>query len=314
LNEVLHVADRVTVLRHGKLVATLARSECDPEKLARLMVGKSTSRARRGSDRGSTHGAEAARLTAITVRDHRGLESLRRVSLTVHGGELLGVAGVAGNGQLELAEVITGLRAVEEGTVTVGGKDLTGSRAQAFINAGVSYIPEDRRGTGLVPSEPIWRNAILKSYRDGAISRAALLRTRSAKRYARNLATQVALSTSNVDTPVEYLSGGNAQRLLAGREIAAGKKLLVAVNPTQGLDFGAAGDVGQALLRAREMDIGVLLISYDLDEILRLCDRILVMYAGAIVGDFAGAGADRDRIGLLMGGLDEKAAAAHGSR
>jgi simple sugar transport system ATP-binding protein len=221
---------------------------------------------------------------------------------------------VAGNGQLELAEVITGLRAVEEGTVTVGGKDLTGSRAQAFINAGVSYIPEDRRGTGLVPSEPIWRNAILKSYRDGAISRAALLRTRSAKRYARNLATQVALSTSNVDTPVEYLSGGNAQRLLAGREIAAGKKLLVAVNPTQGLDFGAAGDVGQALLRAREMDIGVLLISYDLDEILRLCDRILVMYAGAIVGDFAGAGADRDRIGLLMGGLDEKAAAAHGSR
>jgi simple sugar transport system ATP-binding protein len=303
LNEVMAVADRVTVMRAGRGLQTFERSECNPEMLVQLMVGKNAPSVRRDDVPSGELGRPVIRLNAISALDHRGLEALRDVSLTVHSGEIVGIAGVAGNGQAELADVITGARSPSKGAVTIDGADMARKKPRAFIRQGLAYIPDDRRGTGLVPSQPIWRNAILKSYRDAPISRGVVIDTGRAKRFAEGLAEQVDLSTRDVNTPVEHLSGGNAQKLLAGRELGEGNSAVVAVNPTQGLDVGAAADVARALLAARARGMGVLLISHDLDELLRLSDRIAVLYEGRIAGEFESEQADRKRIGMVMGGM-----------
>jgi simple sugar transport system ATP-binding protein len=167
----------------------------------------------------------------------------------------------------------------------------------------VAYIPEDRRGVGLVPSEPLWRNAILRCYRRRPVGRGPFIARRAARRLATEMVETVQLSTDDIDTPVQQLSGGNAQRLLVGRELEVGHNVLVAVNPMQGLDLNAVTAVWNALLRARE-SAGVLLVSSDLDEILRFSDRIAVLYEGRIVGEFTAAEASRERVGLLMAGAD----------
>ena len=216
---------------------------------------------------------------------------------------MLGIAGVAGNGQVELSDVATGVQSPDVGAVVFNHDDLARTSPRAFISRGVAYIPDDGRGTGLVPSQPIWRNAIMKRYRESPISRGVLIRTSRAKQFARELASAVGLSTSDVATPVEHLSGGNAQKLLTGRELGAGQSAVVAVNPTQGLDVGAAADVWRALLGARDRGVAVLLVSHDLDELVRLSDRISVLYEGEIVGEFPASDADRGQIGLLMAGI-----------
>jgi general nucleoside transport system ATP-binding protein len=223
--------------------------------------------------------------------------------MELRSGEILGVAGVAGNGQAELSRVVAGIQRPDEGVVTLEGEALASGGPRAFIKRGVAFIPEDRRGTGLMPTEPIWRNAILKAYREPPISHGQLVHTRRARRFARELASAIGLSTDDVETPVDYLSGGNAQKLVTGRELRGNRCALIADNPTQGLDVGAATDVSRALLGARDDGIAVLLISYDLDELLRLCDRIAVLYEGKVVGEFAADDADRNEIGLLMAGV-----------
>jgi simple sugar transport system ATP-binding protein len=303
LNEALMVADEITVMRHGKRLETLDRSECNPQMLARLMVGESTDAVRR-ADANYARGAEPViELRDATLRDRRGVYALRSVNLTVRAGEVLGIAGVAGNGQAELAALATGTSRPDSGSVILNGIELAKQGSGAFTRQGLGYIPEDRRGTGLVPSQPIWRNAILKQYRKPPVARGVLVRTGPAKRLAQKLAAHVHLSTGKVDTPVEHLSGGNAQKLLAGRELAGDPTAVVAVNPTQGLDVTAEAEVSRGLLEARGRGGAVLLISQDLDELLRLSDRIAVMYEGQIAGEFAAEDADREHIGLLMGGL-----------
>jgi simple sugar transport system ATP-binding protein len=304
LNEVLSVADRITVMRRGQLVQTLPRAECDIPSLARLMVGDAATPEGVSVERTGrpSSGEPALVASGLSAHDERGVLALDDVSLTVARGEIVGVAGVAGNGQKELEEVLAGLRKPTSGTIRVGGRDLVGQSVRRFIEAGVAHIPEDRKGMGLVPSEPIWRNAILKRDREAPIARGPLLRSREAKRVARELAAKVNLSTDNVNTSVGHLSGGNAQKLLAGRELEGDRTVVIAVNPTQGLDVGAIAAVWRQLVAARDRGLGVLLISADLDEVLHLSDRILVQYEGRMVGEFVREDVERDHVGVLMGG------------
>ncbi len=299
LREVLDVADAVSVMRNGRMVATLAAGECTEAMLARLMIGKELRGNVRPPRRPSA--TTVLRASSLWVKSDRGLDAVRGIDLEVHAGEIVGVAGVAGNGQRELAEALTGLRHIERGSVAVDGADLSHATARRYIDAGVGHIPEDRNGTGLVPSEPIWRNAILKRYRGADISSRLRFRRRVAKSLARALCESSRLSTLEVDTPVRELSGGNAQRLLTAREIESGRRVLVAVHPTRGVDVAGSEAIRDALLDAKGRDSAVLLISEDLDELLALSDRLVVLYEGRIAGEFAGGAVDQETLGLCMG-------------
>jgi ABC-type uncharacterized transport system ATPase subunit len=305
LAEVMAVADRITVMRRGRRIATLEREGCSVERLAGLMVGD-TPPATVGLPAGVRRGRPVLVVDGISVEGEDGRAAVDGVSLSVHEHEIVGVAGVAGNGQRELAEALTGLRPTVAGRVLVGDRDLSGSSARRFHEAGVGHIPEDRWATGLIPDAPIWSNAILRAYRKRGIARGPLLSVRAARRMARDLCAGVRLSTDDLDTPVGHLSGGNAQRLLTGRELAADPKVLVAVHPTQGLDIGAIADVHGALVAARARGLATLVVSEDLDELLAISDRIVVMYDGRIAGELVPGALGREAIGLLMGGEGDR--------
>ena len=305
LQEVLAVSDRITVMRHGKLVQTLRRSSCDPELLVRLMVGEQ--RQSEMLSRIEAHRSESAGEIALAVRDLKarddlGLTALAGVSFQLRSGEILGVAGVAGNGQKELEEVLVGLRPPESGVVVIGGTAFGARDAHALRARRVGYIPEDRNGVGLIPTETIWRNAIMKAYRSSPIRRGVMLDRAAAKEYALQLARRVRLSTENTAALVQHLSGGNAQKLLVGRELDGNPTVLVAVSPTQGLDVGAVDGVWEQLIAALDRNVAILLISPDLDEVMAMADRVIVLYEGAIVGEFGRDELDRHAIGLLMTG------------
>ena len=301
LNEVLAVADRVSVMRGGLLVASRDRSECDLDSLARLMFEDVTQADERRSARSAVSlGTEIMTIQDLRARDERGAMALKGVTLEVHDHEIVGLVGVAGNGQQELEQIVAGIRKADSGTVVINGDEVLG--VQAALRAGLGYIPEDRRGTGLVTAQSIWLNSILRIYKQGTISRGVLIQTKKAKKFALELAKKVNLSTADVTTLVQHLSGGNAQKLLAGRELEGDRKAVVAVNPTQGLDVKAARAVRDRLIQARDEGLAVLLISADLDEVFAISDRIAVIYEGQIAGNFAVGDADRDEIGRLMGG------------
>lgn len=304
LNEVLSVADRISVMRHGILLRTMDRSECTIEALGRMMFEEgdvdaaADLRTPRHAPR--TIGEPMLTVSHLSTRDDRGVPALHDISFTVHEREIVGVVGVAGNGQQELESVVTGNRRADEGDVAIGGSPIAGIRDA--LRSGLAYIPEDRKGTGLVPSQSIWRNAILRTYHESPVNRRGLIRSRHAKAFASDLVKRVELSTTDTAVLVHQLSGGNAQKLLAGRELERRRRVVVAVNPTQGLDVKATTAVRAALSEACDAGLAVLLISADLDEVLAIADRVLVLYEGRVVGEFTGAEADRDRIGLLMGG------------
>ena len=301
LEEALAISDRVTVLRGGRHMGTHAAEDCSPRMLSQEMVGRSIEFTRQREP--VELGENALVAEALSTTDDRGLPALREVDVTVRAGEIVGVAGVAGNGQRELSETLTGLRALTAGRIHVGGQDLSRARARDFLAAGVGHIPEDRYASGLVLTESIEHNAILRAFQHPPVRRGPLLVQGAARRFARMLAKTVGLSISDVSAPVRSLSGGNAQRLLTGRELNASAHVLVVVHPTRGLDVGAIEEVQQVLLRARATGVAILLISEDLNEVMRLSDRILVLYRGAIVGEFTDPEQfDLEEIGLLMGG------------
>ncbi|HQU27337.1 MAG TPA: ABC transporter ATP-binding protein [Acidimicrobiales bacterium] len=297
LNEVLQVADRVTVMRQGEVLATRDRAECTVESLSKTMFESRDLETAAVTRRGVADDEVALSVRGLTVRDDRGLVGLHEVDLEVRRGEIVGVAG---NGQRELERAITGDVRPESGEVRIGGRPV--SSVRAALRAGLAYIPEDRKGTGLVPTQSIWRNAILRNYRRRPIGHRGIVRSRSAREFATALAQRVELSTSDPEALVQQLSGGNAQKLLAGREIERERTVVVAVNPSQGLDVRAATAVRAALSEAANEGLAVLLISADLDEVLAMSDRVVVLYEGRVVGEFQGE-VDRDRVGLLMGGV-----------
>jgi general nucleoside transport system ATP-binding protein len=301
LHEVKAVADRVTVLRGGHSIATVDAHEATERSLASLMVGRELAGA--VEDTGSrTAGEPVLELDGVWTQGDRGDAAVRGVSLVVRAGEILAVAGVAGNGQRELAETIAGIRAPTEGTVRVGRKALRKGDPRAAIAAGVAYVPEDRLGTGVAPSLSIASNLVLKSYRERRHSRGPLLLLRRIHDGAAHLIQHYRIAAPGPATPARLLSGGNLQKVVLAREFSGEPKLVVAAAPTRGLDVGAIETVHAYLRDAAADGKAVLLISEDLDEILSLADRIAVMYEGAVAGERSRADANVEEIGLLMAG------------
>ena len=297
--EVLAVADRITVMRHGRVVGNIDRAEANPSRLTEMVVGGSVSRPHREP---AKPGKDVLVLRGGCAANDLGLPALRNIDLSVREGEIVGVAGVAGNGQRELAEVLTGCRPLTGGSISIDERDLTGARPRRFIDAGVGSVPEDRLSTGLAKTEAIWRNAILKTYRAAPIARRGRVVSRaSAQEYAEGLCEAVGLGGKSVDDPAGSLSGGQAQRLLLGRELRIGKRAFVLAYPTRGLDVRAVETIHSEILEARSRGLAILLISEDLDELTVLSDRTLVLYEGVIAGEFQEF--DRDAIGAMMGGM-----------
>ena len=298
LPEVMAIADRITVMRRGKVVRVLNRGEANVDLVAELMVGGEIPAVSRT---GTASGKNVLDAQNLTVLDDRGLPAVRDLSLALASGEIVGVAGVTGNGQRELSEALAGLRDVKPGRISVSGIDLTGRSPRAYVEAGVGFVPEDRLGSGLAASETIWRNAVMRRYADAPIRRGPFFSRRAARRMAEALVSAVHLSEENVDTPARALSGGHAQRLLTGRELAVGTNVLILAFPTRGLDVAAVAQLRQTILDARSNGVAILLISEELDEIIEMSDRVVVMYEGQIAGEFSGA-VDRAAVGRLMGG------------
>jgi simple sugar transport system ATP-binding protein len=300
MREVMIFSDRVTVLRRGRNVATRRTSETSPGELARLMVGRDV--LFRLDKAACERGAPMLQVTNLSALNDKGLPALRGVALTVHAGEIVGIAGVAGNGQRELAEVITGLRDAAGGDVHVNRACLTNCSPLRAIRAGVSHVPEDRVGVGLVGNMSVAENLALKAYRTATLSRGFVVSPRLMSDFARGLIAEFDIATPDAETRVKFLSGGNLQKAILARELTACEGLLVAVHPTRGLDVGATEAVRKLLLEERQRGTGVLLISEDLDELLAVSDRIAVMFEGRVVGIVPADEADVDSIGLMMAG------------
>ena len=300
LHEVKAVSDRVTVLRGGRTVATVSAAEATRRSLAELMVGRGFGDGDRPEPR--SPGEVVLELEDLWADGDRGGAAVKGVSLVVRAGEVVAVAGVAGNGQRELAETIAGIRARKEGVLRVAGKTPRPGDPRAAIAAGVAYVPEDRLGTGLAPSVSIASNLALKSYRHAPASSGPFLRLRRIRERALELIRRYRISAPGPDAPARLLSGGNLQKVVLAREFSGSPKVLVAGSPTRGLDVGAIQNVHTYLHEAAAAGVAILLFSEDLDEILTLADRIAVIYEGKVLGETARAGASIEEIGLLMAG------------
>lgn len=299
LHEVLEVADRITVLRGGRSIGTVEKVGATPQSLAALMVGRDVDVARR-QDGSSVIGDVMLEVEGLTALGDRGGEALRDVSLSVRTGEVLGIAGVAGNGQRELAEAVTGLRPLVSGTVRVAGAELRTGDPRSAITAGIAHVPEDRLHTGVAPNLPIASNIALKSYRTDAAG--PFLRLRRIRARALEMIGRYDVKAPGPETPARQLSGGNLQKVVLAREFSSEPRILVAAAPTRGLDVGAIETVHEYLRAAAAAQVAVLLISEDLDEVMTLSDRIAVMYEGAVVGEVDARTATVEEIGLLMAG------------
>jgi simple sugar transport system ATP-binding protein len=300
LHEVKAVSDRVTVLRGGRVVATVATADATPRSLAALMVGRELDGG--GTSRAHAPGEPVLELTGVSAADDRGGTGLRNVSISLRAGEIVAIAGVAGNGQRELAETIAGIRTPTSGTITVAGKRLSGGDPRKALAAGIAYVPEDRLGTGVAPSLSIASNLVLRSYRARHTSHGPLLRLGRIRERAHELMSRYRIAAPGPHVPARLLSGGNLQKVVLAREFSGRPRVLVAASPTRGLDVGAIETVHAYLNDAAADGVGVLLVSEDLDEILALADRIAVMYEGEIVGETSRADANVEEIGLLMAG------------
>ncbi|HEY3209755.1 MAG TPA: ABC transporter ATP-binding protein [Actinomycetota bacterium] len=300
LHEVVAVADRITVLRSGRVAGTTVPSETNARELARMMVGREV--VLESSARVTSPGEPVLRLEGISARNDRGLPGLIDVSLATRAGQILGIAGVAGNGQRELAEVITGLRRTTAGRIVLDGRDMTNRSARAMIEAGVAHVPEDRLGSGLVPGMSMAENAVLKAYRRPPVARGPFIDLGEARKVAARMLDTFGIRALSPDAPVRLLSGGNLQRLLLAREMAERPSLIVAVHPTRGLDIGATEAVRRALLDQQEAGAAILLISEDLDEVLALADPIGVLFEGRLVAEVPRAECEVEDLGLLMAG------------
>ncbi|MCP4538414.1 MAG: ABC transporter ATP-binding protein [Chloroflexi bacterium] len=300
LHEVTAVADRLTVLRKG--VATAEGIDIEGitrEKLAELMVGRKV--IFQVQKKQQEPGDVVLSVNDVSAENNKGITALNKLSLQVHSGEILGIAGVAGNGQSELAEVITGLRPCT-GKIKINGQEVDNHPPSKAINLGVAHVPEDRTGVGSAPNMTITENTIMKSYCDEPIGNGWSINFTSARDYARELKDKYDILAPNVRTMARKLSGGNLQKVILAREISAAPKLMVAMQPTRGLDVGAIEAIQRLLLEQREKGTAILLISEELEELLSLSDRIAVIYEGEIMGMIEADGADINEIGLMMTG------------
>jgi len=307
LHEVLEIADRISVLRRGKLVETRPREGATEEGLARAMVGRDV--LLRVDKKPAQPGPPLLQVEDLVVVDDRGLEAVRGVSFEVRAGEIVGIAGVDGNGQTELIDALTGLRHASSGRVVVDGRDITHATAKQALDAGVGHIPQDRQRRGLVLQFTLAENIGLHDFDREPVARFGWLRPRVLVERAARLLRQFDVRGGGPLTRAGALSGGNQQKVVLAREIERDPKVLVAGQPTRGLDVGAIEFVHRRLVEERDEGRAILLVSLELDEILSLSDRVFVMYEGRLVAEF-GPGADEHEVGLAMTGGRAKEAVA----
>jgi len=307
LNEVLEIADRITVLRRGRKIDTVPRAGATEEGLARMMVGREV--LLRVDKPPATPGEVVLELEDVHVRDDRGIEKVRGVSLQVRTGEIVGIAGVDGNGQTELVEAITGLHRRESGRILVEGREMSPHASPlAMLESGVGHIPEDRHRYGLVLDFTLAENAALHDFRYPPDSRFGWLKPKVLIERTRRLIGEFDVRGGNPQTKARTLSGGNQQKLVVAREVDRDPRVLIAAQPTRGLDVGAIEYLHRRLVEERGAGRAVLLVSLELDEVLSLSDRILVMYEGKIVAEHA-SGVTEEEIGVEMLGGQREAAA-----
>jgi simple sugar transport system ATP-binding protein len=306
LNEVLEIADRITVLRQGKRVDTVAREGATPEGLAKLMVGRDV--VLRVHKSKAEPGETLLAVKELNVLDDRDLPACRGVSFEVKAGEIVGLAGVDGNGQSELIDALTGLRKVEAGQIVVAGRDMTNARARDSLDLGVGHIPEDRQVRGLVLDFTLAENLALHDFRKEPDSKWGWLYPRRLIQRATGLLKEFDVRGGGPRTLAVSLSGGNQQKVVVAREVSRDPNLLVAAQPTRGLDVGAIEFVHRRLVQERDKGRAILLVSFELDEILSLSDRILVIYEGRIVGEYS-PDVSEEELGFAMTGGKKQAAA-----
>ncbi len=300
LQEVMAIADRVTVLQKGKLTAAgVPIKGMSRQDLARLMVGREV--VFHLEKEAHQIGPVVLDVANVFAESDKGLPALRGVSFQVHSGEILGVAGVAGNGQTELSQVITGLRQVTDGCIELNGERICNQGAMKGIKGGMAYVPEDRNTVGSSPNLSVTDNVIMKKYRTQPIAHGWLLDMNTATKFAKELKEAYDIIVPTVETPVRLLSGGNLQRVILAREFSGQPSLIVAVQPTRGLDVGAIEGVHRLLKAQRDAGAAILLISEELEELVSLSDRTIVIYEGKIMGETTDD--DINKIGMMMTGV-----------
>jgi ABC-type uncharacterized transport system ATPase subunit len=296
LREVMEITDRVTIIRDGKLIGTIPTKEATQAKLAQMMVGRPVSIVRKPRPAFSEKKPILV-MKDVNVNDDRGLPALKNFNLTVHAGEIVGVAGVDGNGQRELAECIVGLRKPTSGTISVQNQQVTDVIADPSF---IGFIPEDRQKTGLVLDFSVFENLIIKDYSRQPFVKKGILKYPVIKKHARSMIGKYNIKTPSEDVKARNLSGGNQQKVIIARELDAEPVLDIASQPTRGLDMGAVSNVHDILLNERNRGAAVLFISAELQEVMALSDRIIVLFRGEIMGDLNGETADVSTIGQMM--------------
>jgi len=310
LKEVLAVADRITVLRRGRVVGATTPGETTEEELASMMVGRAVRLVVEKPP--ARPGEPVLEVEGLVVRDDRDQVAVDGVSFAVRAGEIVCVAGVQGNGQTELVEALTGLRPPEAGTVRVLGRDATGWTPRRVLRSGVGHVPEDRQKDGLIVTFTIADNLVLNTYDLPPFARWIVRDEEAVLRAAEERARAFDIRTPSVQLPVSTLSGGNQQKVIVAREFSREVRLLVASQPTRGLDVGSVEYIHRRLVEQRDRGVAVLIVSSELDEVLALADRVAVMYRGRIVDVLPAERATKERVGLLMAGARLEEAAAGG--
>jgi len=306
LREVVAISDKITVLRHGRVTGHTTPAESDRHELARMMVGREVSLA--PERRSIQVGEPRLVIKNLTVASDRGTVAVDHLDLEVRAGEIVGIAGVSGNGQRELAEVIAGLREAEPGSmVEINGVDVVGAGARNARDAGLAYVPEERMRDGAIGEFTVSENLVLVDHGSAVFSRAGLLRFGVIQKHCQDLVDKFQVKTPGLDTAVSTLSGGNIQKLILARELASNPTVLLAAQPTRGVDIGAAEYIHQQLVAQTDRGTAALVISEDLDELLAISDLIAVMFEGRIMGIVAGEDATREALGLMMAGIHEGA-------
>jgi ABC-type uncharacterized transport system ATPase subunit len=303
LQEIINLADRVTVMRDGRVVATVFTRQTSEQELARLMVGRDVNlRAQRTP---IERGRAVLRVDGLHVRDEVGQEKVRGISLDVHAGEIVGIAGVDGNGQSQLVEAIMHLRPAHKGSVFLDGHEVTRLTVAQHRALGLSYVPADRRHVGSITEMPVAENAILGSHRKH--TRGLFLDRQRIREHTEKLIARFGVRATSIGALAGKLSGGNLQKLILGREILQDRVAMVVEQPTRGLDVGAVEAVWLELLRERQRGKAILLISAELEELMNLADRIAVMFEGRIVGILDAANVTTEKLGLMISGLSADA-------
>jgi general nucleoside transport system ATP-binding protein len=300
LREVLSVADRITVLRRGRVVGSIQPADATEQSLATMMVGRPVELVVEKSP--ANPGDAVLRVAGLRVLDARGNAAVDGVDLTIRGGEIVGVAGVEGNGQTELVEGLTGLRPVQDGRVTVLDADTTNRRPRNLWEHGVRHIPEDRHKYGLVLAHPLADNLVLAGFNRPPFARRLRRLFEAVWQFAARLIAEYDVRAPSVRAQTATLSGGNQQKAVVARELSGNPQLLIAAQPTRGVDVGATELIHRQLIAARDGGAAVLLVSSELDELLAVADRLIVMYRGRVVAEMETAGASRETLGLLIAG------------